>query len=119
MQLTKEILFPAIDELRACMQMMQVMISALEVKENILADEKYRYLFSVEAVNNLVNQGMSFREAYQAVGNQIEQGSFAFDLSKPLHHTHEGSLGNLCNAEISHEMQKVLDKFFPPFVATI
>ena len=119
MQLTKEILFPAIDELRACLQMMQVMISALEVKENILTDEKYRYLFSVEAVNNLVNQGMSFREAYQAVGNQIEQGSFAFDLSKPLHHTHEGSLGNLCNAEIKLEMQKVLNKFFPPFVATI
>ena len=116
MQLTKEILFPAIDELRACLQMMQVMISALEVKENILTDEKYRYLFSVEAVNNLVNQGMSFREAYQAVGNQIEQGSFAFDLSKPLHHTHEGSLGNLCNAEISHEMQKVLAKFSVPFV---
>jgi argininosuccinate lyase len=111
MQLTKEILFPAMEELRSCLQMMQLMISALEVKDNILADEKYRYLFSVEAVNTLVNQGMSFREAYQAVGNQIEKGSFQFDSSKPLHHTHEGSIGNLCNAEISVEMQKVLKKF--------
>ena len=82
--------------------MMQVMISALEVKENILADEKYRYIFSVEAVNELVNKGMSFREAYQTVGNQIDQGNFQFDLSRPLHHTHEGSLGNLCNTEIQN-----------------
>lgn len=117
MQLTKEILFPAIEELRSCLQMMQVMISALEVKENILGDEKYRYIFSVEAVNELVNKGMSFREAYQSVGNQIEQGNFHFDLSRPLYHTHEGSLGNLCNPEIRMEMQKVLDKFFPPLTA--
>ena len=117
MQLTKEILFPAIEELRSCLQMMQVMISALEVKENILAEEKYRYIFSVEAVNELVNKGMSFREAYQYVGNQIDQGNFQFDLSKPLHHTHEGSLGNLCNTEIRMEMQKVLDKFLPPLTA--
>jgi len=117
MQLTKEILFPAMEELRSCLQMMQVMISAMEVKENILADEKYRYLFSVEAVNALVNQGMSFREAYQSVGNQIEQGKFTFDLSKPLQHTHEGSLGNLCNSEIRLEMQKVSDKIAAPFFA--
>ncbi len=114
MQLTKEILFPAIEALRSCLQMMQVMISAMEVKEHILRDEKYRYLFSVEAVNALVNQGMSFREAYQTVGNQIEQGNFSFDLSKPLQHTHEGSLGNLCNKEIMLEMQKVADKFHAP-----
>lgn len=114
MQLTKEILFPAIEALRSCLQMMQVMISAMEVKEHILMDEKYRYLFSVEAVNALVNQGMSFREAYQTVGNQIEQGNFSFDLSKPLQHTHEGSLGNLCNKEIILEMQKVADKFHAP-----
>jgi argininosuccinate lyase len=111
MQLTKEILFPAMEELRSCLQMMQVMFSAMEVKENILQDEKYRYIFSVEAVNALVNQGMSFREAYQSVGNQIEQGNFTFDASKPLLHTHEGSLGNLCNAEIRIEMKKVSDKF--------
>jgi argininosuccinate lyase len=59
----------------------------------------------------LVNQGISFREAYQSVGNQIEQGNFTFDASKPLLHTHEGSLGNLCNAEIRIEMKKVSDKF--------
>jgi argininosuccinate lyase len=117
MQLTKEILFPAMEELRSCLQMMQVMISAMEVKENILLDEKYRYLFSVEAVNALVNQGMTFREAYQSVGNQIEQGKFSFDLSKPLQHTHEGSLGNLCNTEIRLEMQKVSDKIVAPYFA--
>ena len=118
MQLTKEILFPAMEALRSCLQMMQVMISALEVKEDILTDEKYKYIFSVEAVNMLVNQGMSFREAYQTVGNQIEQGNFTFDLSKPLQHTHEGSLGNLCNAEIRLEMQKVSDKFDIPFLGS-
>jgi argininosuccinate lyase len=118
MQLTKEILFPAMEELRSCLQMMQVMISAMEVKEHILTDEKYRYLFSVEAVNTLVNQGISFREAYQSVGNQIEQGIFAFDLSKPLQHTHEGSLGNLCNGEIILEMKKVADKFHAPFLGS-
>jgi argininosuccinate lyase len=117
MQLTKEILFPAIRELRSCLHMMQVMIAALEIKENILADEKYRYLFSVEAVNTLVNQGMSFREAYQTVGNQIEQGKFSFDISKPLKHTHEGSLGNLCNDDIRLEMQKVSDKIVAPLIA--
>ena len=111
MQLTKEILFPAMQELRDCLQMMQVMMSALEVKDNILADEKYRYIFSVEAVNSLVNQGISFREAYQTVGNQIDQGTFTFDHTKPLHHTHEGSLGNLCNQEIRLEMEKVNGRF--------
>lgn len=118
MQLTKEILFPAMEALRSCLQMMQVMISAIEVKNDILTDEKYRYIFSVEAVNTLVNQGMSFREAYQTVGNQIEQGNFTFDLSKPLQHTHEGSLGNLCNAEIRLELQKVSDKFDIPFLGS-
>jgi len=118
MQLTKEILFPAMEAVRSCLQMMQVMISALEVKEDILRDEKYKYIFSVEAVNMLVNQGMSFREAYQTVGNQIEQGNFTFDLSIPLQHTHEGSLGNLCNAEIRLEMQKVTDKFNGSFLVS-
>jgi argininosuccinate lyase len=118
MQLTKEILFPAIGELRSCLQMMQLMISAMEVKEHILTDEKYRYLFSVEAVNTLVNQGMSFRQAYQTVGNQIEQGKFSFDISKPLKHTHEGSLGNLCNADIRLEMQKVSEKIVAPLIAS-
>ncbi|HLP36848.1 argininosuccinate lyase [Lacibacter sp.] len=110
MQLTKEILFPAIEELKACLQLMQVMLSNMKVKENILTDEKYKYLFSVEAVNELVNKGVPFREAYQQVGNAINKGEFEYDLQQ-LHHTHEGSIGNLCNIEIRAEMEKVMGKF--------
>lgn len=111
LQLTKEILFPAIEELKACLQLCRLMLSNIEVKDNILADEKYKYLFSVEAVNELVNQGIPFREAYQQVGNSIEQGTFGFDYTKGLHHTHEGSIGNLSNTEIAALMEQVLTKF--------
>lgn len=109
MQLTKEILFPAIHELIMCLRLMRVMLDGLSVTENILVDEKYKYLFSVEAVNELVNNGMSFRDAYKAVGNTIEKGEFHFDGSKKLNHTHEGSIGNLCNEAIEKEMKKVSD----------
>jgi argininosuccinate lyase len=82
------------------------------VREHILEEEKYRYIFSVEKVNELVNKGIPFREAYAQVGNSIEEGSFSFDASSNLHHTHEGSIGNLCNDKISEEMQKVLKTHF-------
>lgn len=111
LQLTKEVLFPAIEELKACLQLCRLMLSNIEIKEDILSDEKYKYLFSVEAVNELVNQGIPFREAYRQVGNRIEKGEFSFDHSKGLHHTHEGSIGNLCNGEIAAQMEKVLIKF--------
>lgn len=111
LQLTKEILFPAIEELKACLQLAKLMLSNIEIKDNILNDEKYKYLFSVEAVNELVNKGISFREAYQQTGNQIEKGEFNFDSSKGLHHTHEGSIGNLCNDQIKKAMDKVVQKF--------
>lgn len=111
LQLTKEVLFPAIEELKACLQLCRLMLSNIEVKDNILSDEKYRYLFSVEAVNELVNKGIPFREAYQQVGNTIDKGAFAFDYTKGLHHTHEGSIGNLGNKEIKEQMSKVLLKF--------
>ena len=111
MQLTKEILFPAIAELRSCIDMMQLMLSELNVKEGVLQEPKYSYLFSVEKVNELVNQGVPFRDAYKQVGSMIEKGEFSFDLSKGLHHTHEGSIGNLCNAEIEIEMSKQIEKF--------
>jgi argininosuccinate lyase len=111
LQLTKEILFPAIEELKACLQLARLMLSNIEIKDNILEDEKYKYLFSVEAVNELVNKGIPFREAYQQVGNQIERGEFSFDFSRGLHHTHEGSIGNLCNEEIKKQMNAVLQKF--------
>jgi argininosuccinate lyase len=111
MQLTKEILFPALDELQACISMMKLMINAMQVKADILQDEKYKYLFSVEKVNELVNQGIPFRDAYTQVGNLIDQGKFEFDTSKALHHTHEGSIGNLCNDEIRIAMERVNNKF--------
>ncbi len=111
LQLTKEILFPAIEELKACLQLTRLMLSNISVKDNILDDEKYRYLFSVEAVNELVNKGIPFREAYKEVGNQIEKGTFQFDYKKQLHHTHEGSIGNLCNEMIAAAMKKTISKF--------
>jgi argininosuccinate lyase len=111
LQLTKEILFPAIEELKACLQMTRLMLSNLSIKSNILDDEKYKYLFSVEAVNELVNKGVPFREAYKQVGNQIEKGEFSFDYKKQLLHIHEGSIGNLCNDEIAKEMDEVIGKF--------
>ncbi|HVG40707.1 MAG TPA: argininosuccinate lyase [Chitinophagaceae bacterium] len=111
LQLTKEILFPAIEELKACLQLVRLMLSNMEVKENILSDEKYKYLFSVEAVNALVNKGTSFREAYQVVGNDIEKGTFSYDVTEALHHTHEGSIGNLCTNQINEMMEKTIAKF--------
>jgi argininosuccinate lyase len=111
MQLSKEILFPALEDLKSCIGMMILMLSHIRVKKDILQDEKYKYLFSVEAVNELVNQGVPFREAYQVIGNQIQSGGFSFDQSKSLNHTHEGSLGNLNLPEIRNEMDRVLTKF--------
>jgi argininosuccinate lyase len=111
LQLTKEILFPAFEELKACLQLTIVMLSNIELKQHILDDPKYKYLFSVEAVNDLVNKGVPFREAYKQVGNEIEQGTFEFDHTKGLHHTHEGSIGNLCTAEITQLFQSVMQKF--------
>ncbi|GAA4751311.1 argininosuccinate lyase [Flavisolibacter ginsenosidimutans] len=111
LQLTKEILFPAIEELKACLQLCRLMLTNIQVKESILLDQKYKYLFTVEAVNDLVNRGIPFREAYKQIGDDVEGGNFAFDVTKPLAHTHEGSISNLCNKEISEEMQKVLAQF--------
>lgn len=111
MQLTKEILFPAIGDLKSCISMTILMLSQIRIKKDILLDEKYKFIFSVEAVNNLVNQGIPFREAYKTIGNQIQSGNFSFDQSKPLKHSHEGSLGNLNHTEIRASMEKVLKKF--------
>ncbi len=114
LQLTKEILFPAIEDLKACLQLAFVMLSQIEIRDNILQNEKYKYLFSVEAVNELVNKGIPFREAYQQVGNQIEAGAFQFDISKGLQHTHEGSIGNLCNDAIRELFSQVMENFNQP-----
>jgi argininosuccinate lyase len=111
MQLTKEILFPAIEDLKSCINMTTLMLSHIRIKKDILKDEKYLHLFSVEAVNELVNKGVPFREAYQTIGNQIQSGNFSFDQSKPLKHSHEGNLGNLNLSEIRAGMDEVLTKF--------
>ncbi|MFN2438966.1 MAG: argininosuccinate lyase [Chitinophagaceae bacterium] len=111
LQLTKEILFPAIEELKSCLQLSTLMLKNIQVKEDILADEKYKYLFSVEAVNELVNKGMPFRDAYLQIGNDIEQNTFSFDSTHTLKHTHEGSIGNLSNDEIKKAMASVMERF--------
>jgi argininosuccinate lyase len=111
LQLTKEILFPAFKELIDCLQMSTLMLNQLQVNPDLLKDEKYRYLFTVEAVNELVNQGIPFREAYMKVGNDVESGSFRYDQSKGVQHTHEGSIGNLCTAEIRQAFEKQASRF--------
>jgi argininosuccinate lyase len=114
LQLLKEHLFPAFKTLRDCIEMVGLLLSNIEIKKDILADEKYKYLFSVEEVNKLVNTGMPFRDAYKKVGLDIEAGNFKYDTS--VKHTHEGSIGNLCTAEIKKQMQKVVDSFPFAFV---
>ncbi len=112
LQLLKEHLFPAFKTLKECIEMTGLMLSNIEIKKDILADEKYKYLFSVEEVNKLVNAGMPFRDAYKKVGLDIEAGNFKYNTS--IAHTHEGSAGNLCTGEIKRIMAKVIDSF--PFV---
>jgi len=107
-QLTKEILFPAIKELQNCVEVTCFMLQHIEVKENIMDDEKYNYLFSVEAVNELVKHGGPFREAYKQVGQQIELG--VFNPKKDIYHSHEGSIGNLCNEEIKKAFHEIYKK---------
>jgi argininosuccinate lyase len=109
LQLLKENLFPAFQTLRNCLQMAGLMLSNMKVKENILDDEKYRYLFSVEVVNKLVLEGVPFREAYKQVGMDIEKGTFV--PAKEVHHTHAGSIGNLCTAQVKALMDDVLKEF--------
>jgi argininosuccinate lyase len=109
LQLLKEHLFPAFETLRSCIDMAGLMLSNMQVKENILEDEKYKFLFSVEEVNKLVLQGTPFRDAYKKIGLDIEAGSYTYSTS--VNHTHEGSIGNLCNDHIALNMQKVVDSF--------
>ena len=85
------------------------MLFRSEVNENILDDDKYKLIFSVEEVNRLASDGMPFRDAYKKVGLDIEAGNFTTD--KVVNHTHEGTIGNLCNREISILMQKTIDDF--------
>ena len=88
--------------------MMTFMLGSITVKENILNDEKYNYLFSVDAVNELVKKGIPFREAYRKIGLQISTGNF--NRPSSVKYTHEGSIGNLCNGEIQKEMKETMKK---------
>ena len=109
LQLTKEILFPAIDSLKECLEILIYTLPNIEVKDNILDDEKYKYIFSVEKINEEVKNGKTFRDAYIQIGQEIENDLFEYDY-KELNHSHQGSLGNLCLDEIEYQFNKVRDK---------
>jgi argininosuccinate lyase len=118
LQLLKEHLFPAFKILRDCIEMAGLMLSNIEIKKDILADEKYKYLFTVDEVNRLVMQGVPFRDAYKIVGQKVENGSFVppprGEVRRGLG-LHEGSIGNLCTKQIKKQMQKVVGSF--PFAS--
>lgn len=109
MQLLKELLFPAIQNLKDCLRMIHLMLENIVVKDNILDDEKYKFLFSVEEVNRLVLSGLPFRDAYKKVGFDIAEGNYR--PQRKVHHVHEGSIGNLCLEEIAGNMERALERF--------
>ena len=109
LQIIKEIFIPVFDELRDCLKMTTHIMREVKIKEDILDDPKYDFIFSVEEVNRLVVEGMPFRDAYKKVGLDIEAGNFK--PNKNIHHTHEGSIGNLCNDKIQDLMKQSMKEF--------
>ena len=109
LQLLKEHLFPAFSDLNHCIEMAMLMLENMEVKKDLLKNPKYKFLFSVEEVNKLVNEGMPFRDAYKKIGLAIESNNFTF--STDLDHQHEGSIGNLCNPQIAAQMDLIINGF--------
>lgn len=109
LQIIKEVFLPAFDDLKDCLQMTAYIINRMKVNEHILDNPIYDNMFSVEEVNRLAREGMPFRDAYKKVGLDIEAGNFTPD--KNIHHTHEGSIGNLCNDKISRLMDEVVAGF--------
>ena len=109
LQIVKEVFLPAFDELKDCLQMAAYIVNKIEVREDILDNPMYDPMFSVETVNRLAAEGLPFRDAYKKVGLDIEAGTFTPD--KNIHHTHEGSIGNLCNDRIQALMDSVLEGF--------
>ena len=109
LQIIKEIFIPVFDELRDCLKMTTHIMREVKIKENILDDPKYDFIFSVEEVNRLVVEGMPFRDAYKKVGLDIEAGNFK--PNKNIHHSHEGSIGNLCNDKIQDLMKQSMNEF--------
>jgi argininosuccinate lyase len=109
LQIIKEVFLPAFEELQDCLHMATYIMDKIRINEHILDDDRYTPIFSVEEVNRLATQGMPFRDAYKKVGLDIEAGRFTTD--KQVHHTHEGSIGNLCNDRIEQLMQQVVSGF--------
>jgi argininosuccinate lyase len=104
LQLVKEIIVPAIQDMKACLEIMTFSLREIRVRESITEDPKYDYMFSVDTLNELVQNGMPFRDAYKQMGKEINEGQFV--PKRNIKHTHEGSLGNLCLEEIRKKMQK-------------
>lgn len=109
LQIIKEVFLPSFDELKECLRMVAYIINKMKVNEHILDNPIYDNMFSVEEVNRLASNGIPFRDAYKKVGLDIESGNFT--PNKQIHHTHEGSIGNLCNDKIEALMQKTIDEF--------
>ncbi|XOD68646.1 MAG: argininosuccinate lyase [Flavobacteriales bacterium AspAUS03] len=109
LQLIKESFLPVFDQLKSCLGIAQYMLGHIIVRKNILQDEKYQYIFSVEVVNQLVQGGISFRDAYKKVGLDIQQN--CFEPLMQVTHSHEGSIGNLCNEDIRRMMERALEAF--------
>ena len=109
LQIIKEAFLPAFDELKDCLNMAAYIINKMRVNEHILDNKIYDPIFSVEEVNRLAREGMPFRDAYRKVGLDIEAGNFTPD--KNISHTHEGSIGNLCNDRIQALMSSVISQF--------
>lgn len=103
LQLLKDIIFPATTELRSCLDMADFMLQHIRVKSDILSDSRYDYLFTVEDVNRLTLSGVPFREAYRTIGMQVQNGTYK--PTREVHHTHVGSIGNLCNDRIAEKMR--------------
>lgn len=108
LQLVKEVIVPAIQDMKACLEMMTFSLNEIRVNQNILDNPKYDYLFSVDTLNEMVKNGMPFRDAYKSMGKAIESGNF--HPKKDIEHTHEGSLGNLCLEDIRKKMERITDK---------
>lgn len=109
LQIIKELFIPSFEEINDCLHMVSRMMSEVKVNEHVLDDDKYQLIFSVEEVNRLVLEGTPFRDAYKQVGLEIERGNFKHN--KQVHHTHEGSIGNLCNDRIELLKQEIIDQF--------
>jgi argininosuccinate lyase len=107
LQLVKEVIVPAIQDLKACLELLTFSLREVRVNESILEDPKYDYLFSVDTLNELVLNGMPFRDAYKKMGQEINEGTFV--PKRNIKHTHEGSLGNLCLEEIREKMERAME----------